>query len=123
MTHYTYDQTCWNYAEDQGLGPAVDALDGAGVEWQLFQAGGYNMIITVPVLDGERFMGEYGLTWDADAWVFIWYPEGFGSEEALEIHDREGEQMLLTASIAEIIWTLTDQGEYSSHPSGKGVSW
>lgn len=79
-----YAETCQAYAEGQGLKPMMDALTEKSIEWDLWQSGGFCMVLIVKQdssVDG--YLGDWGITWGGpdDGWIVCWYQGGTDEEQ------------------------------------------
>lgn len=50
----TYEQQCQSAAEAQGLKPYMDALTAMGREFDLWQTGGFQMVLAIPTATANR---------------------------------------------------------------------
>ena len=65
MTDISYDVACTRYASDQGLDPIGTILTLSGIRWELWQTGGFCMVIWV-AHDNPAY---YLWITDADGWI------------------------------------------------------
>lgn len=78
---WDYDRACIAHAADQGLGPPALLLNLAGYSAELWQSGGWTMVLVIEAGDAEVWV-----TWDGDGYIVGRYTKA-SLEESTEAEE------------------------------------